>query len=271
MAQFFSFPLVSIRRMMGQKLLFPVLLSGVLMLGSCVSQGKYKRLDAKKTNYEMENKALKDRVETLEAKVKDLEKVNVKYTEAKEKELKDLGAKLEESNKAIQEMQAALKKQQEQQDQLVAQVKEKLSAYIPGDAAVEPVNGRISISLSEKLMFKANSMELNAQGKDVLKTISGIIAQQANMDVLVEAHTDDAVIKTASIRDNWDMSVMRAASVVRVMTGEYGVDPSKVLPAGKANYAPVADNNSAEGKQKNRRVEIILSPRTGDPRIVNSN
>ena len=88
-----------------------------------------------------------------------------------------------------------------------------------------------------------------------------VLNKQANVDVYIEGHTDTKPIHTARFADNWDLSVIRATSVVRILTKDYGVNPLQIVPSGRGEYMPVADNESAEGRSKNRRTEIIIAPK----------
>ena len=102
---------------------------------------------------------------------------------------------------------------------------------------------------------------VNAQGKKALGKLAEVLNKQTEIDVYIEGHTDNVPIKTAVFQDNWDLSVIRATSVVRILTETYGVSPMQIQPCGRGEFKPVADNETADGRAKNRRTEIIMAPR----------
>jgi chemotaxis protein MotB len=102
---------------------------------------------------------------------------------------------------------------------------------------------------------------VNAQGRNALGKLAQVLNKQTEIDVYIEGHTDNVPIKTAVYQDNWDLSVIRATSVVRILTETYGVAPMQIQPCGRGEFKPVATNETAEGRAKNRRTEIIMAPR----------
>jgi chemotaxis protein MotB len=99
------------------------------------------------------------------------------------------------------------------------------------------------------------------KGKDALKLLAGVLDKNSEIDILVEGHTDNVPIKTSGYKDNWDLSVARATSIVRILTSDYKIAPTRMTASGKGEYFPKADNGTTEGRAKNRRTEIILSPK----------
>ena len=119
-----------------------------------------------------------------------------------------------------------------------------------------------AVSLSRVgLLFQSGSATVDKRGKEALGKLAEVLNKQANVDVYIEGHTDTKPIHTARFADNWDLSVIRATSVVRILTKEYGVSPMQIVPSGRGEYLPVADNETTEGRSKNRRTEIIIAPK----------
>ena len=126
---------------------------------------------------------------------------------------------------------------------------------------VEQRNGKIYVSLEAQLLFPSGSTVVNAEGKKALLDLSEVIRDEKDITILVEGHTDtDPYNGGGAIKDNWDLSVMRATAVVKIMTNEGKMDQTMLTAAGRGEYVPVAPNTTAEGKAKNRRIEVILTP-----------
>ncbi|NJO68508.1 MAG: OmpA family protein [Bacteroidetes bacterium] len=121
-------------------------------------------------------------------------------------------------------------------------------------------DGKVYVSLKEKLLFPSGSNVLNAKGKDALKALVTVLVNTRDITVMVEGHTDDVPIKTAKFEDNWDLSTSRATTILRIMTNEYGFDSNLITASGKGKYHPVKSNATPEGNAANRRTEIILTP-----------
>ncbi len=119
----------------------------------------------------------------------------------------------------------------------------------------------VMVNLSDKMLYRSGSANLNADAKRVLGKIAQIVQSRPNLEVMVEGNTDDDPIRTACLDDNWDLSVKRATSVVRVLQKDYGVAANRLIAAGRGEYNPIADNETSEGKSTNRRTRIIIMPK----------
>ncbi|QAR30809.1 hypothetical protein EQP59_05400 [Ornithobacterium rhinotracheale] len=128
------------------------------------------------------------------------------------------------------------------------------------DIDVQVQKGVVFISLSDNMLYNSGSYEVNSQAYDVLSKIAKIIKDYPDYDVLVEGNTDNIPISKTNIRNNWDLSALRAASVVKVLQDKFGVDPKRMTAGGRGEYNTVATNGTAEGRAKNRRTEIIILP-----------
>jgi chemotaxis protein MotB len=136
-----------------------------------------------------------------------------------------------------------------------------LLGFNSDELSVEIKNGKVYVSMSDKLLFKSGSSAVEAKGKEALKVLAGVLEKNADIDILVEGHTDNVPIKTSIYKDNWDLSVARATSIVRILTGDYKIAPTRLTASGKGEFFPKASNETAEGRAMNRRTEIILSPK----------
>ena len=188
---------------------------------------------------------------------------------AQERALADREAELaaiREGLRAAQERADALERRIQAKDSLVAAIRDKVSEALKGfssdELTVESRDGKVYVSMSEKLLFETGSYTIDATGGDALEKLADALAKQEDLGVVVEGHTDSIpyLAASGSIRNNWDLSVLRATTVVSKLVDEFGMDPDMVQAAGRGPHDPVADNATADGRSRNRRIEIILSP-----------
>ncbi len=180
---------------------------------------------------------------------------------------------LEEREKRVKEMEAILANQEKAVNDLRNRISQSLLSFKDSDLTVEIKNGKVYVSLAEQLLFKSGSVEVDPKGVTALKQLAEAIKDQKDLEILVEGHTDNVPISRTSqyMKDNWDLSVMRATSIVRILTGA-GVPKDQITASGKGEFTPVMANESAEGRQKNRRTEIIIAPNLDELfRILDSN
>jgi chemotaxis protein MotB len=121
-------------------------------------------------------------------------------------------------------------------------------------------DGNVYVSLQEKLLFKSGSADVDPKGKQALAKLAEVLNSTADVGVVIEGHTDNVPIKTGKFEDNWALSTGRAASIVRILTKDYGFDPNRIAASGKGEFHPVQPNATPEGRSANRRTEIIISP-----------
>ena len=126
---------------------------------------------------------------------------------------------------------------------------------------VQVLKGVVYISLADNMLYRSGSYEINDRAEETLSKIAKIIMDYKDYDVLIEGNTDDVPIKRENIRNNWDLSCLRASSVVQYLQNRYGVDPKRLTAGGRGEYNPIADNNTDVGKQRNRRTQIIITPK----------
>ena len=176
----------------------------------------------------------------------------------------DLDAKeklLSEREKTLDEMRQIIARQDSITNNLNNILRNALLGFNSDELSVEIKNGKVYVSMSDKLLFQSGSSSVENKGKDALKLLAGVLDKNSDIDILVEGHTDNVPIKTSVYKDNWDLSVARATSIVRILTTEYKIIPTRLTASGKGEFFPKADNDTPEGRAKNRRTEIILSPK----------
>ena len=208
------------------------------------------------------------RYDDLQKKYAGLIDENVSQTEqfnrmlkAKSDELDNKERLLSERERALQEMQKVIAKQDSITRQLNSALRNALLGFASDELSIEIRNGKVYVSMSDKLLFKSGSAAVESKGIQALKVLGDVLNKNPDIDILVEGHTDNVPIRTSIYRDNWDLSVARATSIVRILTSDYKVTPSRLTASGKGEYYPKADNETAEGRAGNRRTEIILSPK----------
>ena len=168
---------------------------------------------------------------------------------------------LQEREQTIAQLQGMIEAQQQKVKDLLASVKDALLGFSSEDLTVTEKDGKVYVSLSDKLLFESGKAIVIQQGKVALGKLAEVLNKQTEIDVYIEGHTDNVPIHTAVFQDNWDLSVIRATSVVRILTETYSVNPLQIQPCGRGEFKPVDTNESAEGRAHNRRTEIIMAPR----------
>ena len=172
-----------------------------------------------------------------------------------------LNANLKDREQTIAELQRLITQQNQKVKDLLGSVKDALLGFSSDELTVREEDGKVYVAMSDKLLFESGKAIVNAQGKEALGKLAQVLNRQTDIDVYIEGHTDNVPIRTAVFQDNWDLSVIRATSVVRILTETYGVKPLQIQPCGRGEYKPVDVNTTAEGRARNRRTEIIMAPR----------
>lgn len=270
------------------------LLAGSMALSSCVvSKKKYEDLMARKNALEVDKSGLQTEKSTLEQQKAALEKEKANleqeraqleqekadYQKSLQKALsegKALGENLNMSKSQIERLNADLKAREQrlaelqrildEKDKAVANLRNSVSKALLGfndkDLTIDVRNGKVYVSLAEQLLFNSGSTKVDPKGVDALKKLAVVLKEQQDVNVLVEGHTDDVPIArgTVGMQDNWDLSVLRATEITRILANA-GVDPQRVTPSGRSKYVPLDEAKTKEARQKNRRTEIILTPK----------
>ena len=170
-------------------------------------------------------------------------------------------SELQDREKTIAELQKMIDQQKKKVKDLLSSVKDALLGFSSDELTVREQDGKVYVAMSDKLLFESGKAIVNQQGREALGKLAQVLNKQTDIDVYIEGHTDNVPIKTAVFQDNWDLSVIRATSVVRILTQTYGVNPLQIQPCGRGEYKPVDVNTSSEGRARNRRTEIIMAPR----------
>lgn len=197
--------------------------------------------------------AIRDYRKSLYSNLSEQEKLNMLLKEKMEK--------LAEREATINKLQAEVDAQNARLQSLLNSVKDALLGFSSDELTVTEKNGKIYVAMSDKLLFESGSAQVNKQGKEALGKLAEVLKKQHDIDVFIEGHTDNKPIKTVQFKDNLDLSVVRATSVVRILTKDYGVNPLQILPCGRGEFMPVDNNESVEGRAHNRRTEIIMAPK----------
>ena len=180
-------------------------------------------------------------------------------SKSKELELKE--NILRERELRLGEMETIISKQDSITKALNRIVQNALLGFKADELSVEMKNGKVYVSMTDKLLFKSGSAAIEDKGKLAIRKLAEVLNKNGEIDIAIEGHTDNIPIKTTLYKDNWDLSVARATTIVRMLNEEYKVDPKRLTASGKGEYFPVAPNEDNEGRARNRRTEIILSPK----------
>ena len=165
------------------------------------------------------------------------------------------------SNKYIKQLVEAKSKSDSLNLALTTNLTRSLTGSEADEVNVKVLKGVVYISLADNMLFKSGSYEINSRAMQTLSKIAKIIKDYRDYDVLVEGNTDNVPITRENIRNNWDLSTLRASSVVQVLQNDFGVNPARLTAGGRGEYNPLADNDSELGRQRNRRTEIIITPK----------
>lgn len=269
----------------------------VVMLGSCVPKKKFLAMQYQRDSLQNGlniahlkidslNSALKlqkDTVQMLRAEVADLKsklssltdqyntlsdnykQLRANSTDEIKKLIKDLEnaqANLAAREKRLQEVEEAMSKRDEAVKALRDKLQKALLGFNKSGLSVNIKDGKVYVSLTDKLLFNTGSIEIDAKGKEALVELAKVLQTQPDINILVEGHTDNMKVSNlGQIKDNWDLSVMRSTAVVRFLTESQKVDPLRITASGRGEVMPIEKMNTSEARSKNRRIEIILTPK----------
>lgn len=257
----------------------------VVLLASCVSEKKYLELQNQsetcKNDLKLtENKVLvlennlaneKSKVNTLEQQIayfkstntnllerlSDLSVVNISGAESIKKSLEALN----QQNKYIKDLTTSMQRKDSLNLVLVMKLKRSLDVFDDEDINIEVKKGVVYVSISDRMLFKSGSYKISDKAEEVIGKIAKIVNDHKDLDILVEGHTDNVPIATECMMDNWDLSVKRATSIVRLMQTKFNVMPERMTAGGRSEYIPKDVNTSVIGRALNRRTEIIIIPK----------
>lgn len=269
---------------MNRKLFIALALMGILS-ASCVSKKKYAELEEKyKQKEELLNttsvklgacendveklkfqvSSLKNNVDLLKennqqliSNIGNLTTLTKKGAENLEKSLESL----REKDLTIKNLRDAVTRRDSVNLALVQSLKGVLGNLDDQDIDVKVDKGVVFINISDKLLFKSGSYTISGDAKQVLGKVAAVVKNKPDFEFMVEGHTDNVPIKSNVIRDNWDLSVMRATEIVRVLQKDFNIAPERMTAAGRSYYVPIASNDTNEGKAQNRRTRIVVLPK----------
>jgi chemotaxis protein MotB len=182
--------------------------------------------------------------------------------DTKKTALDAMNFELEKKNSRLAELEKILDAQKKVAMDLKNKVSEALLGYENNGLTVTNKNGKVYVSLDEKLLFKSGSWDIDANGKNALKKLAGVLEKNQDIQIMIEGHTDNVPYNpgNSQLKDNWDLSVKRATTVIRVLLDGSTIDPSRLTASGRSQFQPVDQKNTADARTKNRRTEIILTP-----------
>ncbi len=210
---------------------------------------------------EAKHKSLQHDYSEMNDRYTDLIKSSLNKTEQLNTALREKGEQLLAREKRLAELEALIRRQDSITNALNDIVKRALLSFKSDELTVEMKNGKVYVSMSDKLLFRSGSAEVEEKGKEAIKKLAEVLNKNADVSIMIEGHTDNVPIKTAQFADNWDLSVARSTNIVRLLDETYKVDAKRLTAAGRGEYMPKMSNETAEGRAKNRRTEIILSPK----------
>jgi chemotaxis protein MotB len=214
-------------------------------------------------NLKEQIKTLKDQQGNLQqtntmvlGRLEDMSVLSSKQAESVSKSLSTLA----ERDAYIKDLQGEMARKDSLNMALVMNLKGSLGNVADDDINIQVEKGVVYINISDKLLFSTGSYEVSPNAMNVLGKVATVLKNQPNIEFLVEGHTDNIPIKGGALRDNWDLSVLRAASVVRILQTKYGLDPKRMTAGGRSEYVPVSSNGTATGRAANRRTRIVVLP-----------
>ena len=246
-------------------------------LPSCVSRGKYnnllddynstkvelaeskaynKSLDAMLAEAKANNQQLKDNLAALQGTLDQ----SIAQNSQGNVNISKLVDEINASNKYIKQLIAAKDRSDSLNMVLTNNLTRSLSRDELKDVDVKVLKGVVYISLADNMLYRSGSYEISDKAMETLSKIAKIIKDYKDYDVMVEGNTDNVPINRTNIRNNWDLSALRASSVVQVLQNKFGIDPARLSAAGRGEYRPIADNTTESGRQRNRRTESIITP-----------
>jgi len=212
--------------------------------------------DAKIKDLNSQNDYLKQNNNLVLNQLKDLSVVTGAQAESIKKSLENIGAK----DTYIKDLQSSIARKDSLNMVLVMNLKGAIGNIDDEDINIKVEKSVVYIDISDKLLFKSGSYDVTERAKVILGKVAKVLAAQPNIEFMVEGYTDSVPFKNGLLIDNWDLSVKRATTVVRVLQGQYGLDPKHITAAGRGQYLPIADNSTAAGRAANRRTRIIILP-----------
>jgi chemotaxis protein MotB len=241
-----------------------------ILFASCVSQKKYRAALTREETLNAKNDELGNTITDLRNQIATLQTDNAKLVKQIDDALKKASdasglvnmtqKQLDAEQKRLWDLRKLLQQQREAVEGLRKKMADALVGFNSNELQVFVKNGRVYVSLQENLLFPSGSAVVNPKGKQALGTLAQVLNANPDINVVVEGHTDSIPIH-GKFQDNWELSTARANAITRILIDNYKVDPTRIIASGKSKFEPVDTNDTAEGRQRNRRTEIILAPK----------
>ena len=262
-----------------KKTVFMISLVAGLMLTSCgvkkelyqACQDENKTLQANYQDTKEQLAAANTRVSSLQEQLNAMQQTNATLQKSLDKSLTNasqnnisiekLVDQINESNQYIRHLVEVKSKSDSLNMVLTNNLTRSLSKEELKEVDVQVLKGVVYISLADNMLYESGTYKINKRAAETLSKIAKIIKDYKDYDVLIEGNTDNVPISKTNIRNNWDLSALRASSVVQALQNDYGVDPKRLTAGGRGEYNPIASNDTATGKQRNRRTQIIITPK----------
>lgn len=237
-----------------------------IILSSCVSKKKFRNEQKRVSTLRQDSISARNNLNNcnvklagLENEKSEMEKTMSDLSSSYETSIKNSSMTIADQAKRLKDLQTLIQSQKDILTKLKKTIADALVNFKPDELSVELKDGRLYVSLQEKLLFKSGSAIVDPKGKEALKTLATVLNTTQDISVMIEGHSDNVPV-SGKYEDNWALSVARSTAIVRILTNDYKVDQRTVIAAGRAEFFPVADNSTVDGKARNRRIEIILSP-----------
>ena len=222
-----------------------------------------KELQQERSNLNAEIAAAQNKLRDLESSYNNLEKHSEETLKAEAARLAKAKTELEEKSRRVAELESILAANDKQMRALKDNLSNALNAFEGRGLTIEQKNGRVYVSMENKLLFKSGSWTISDEGKEAVVELGKVLADNPDITVLIEGHTDnDKILGNLGdgVKTNWDLSTKRSLTIVSILEQTPHIDKRNLTAAGRSEYAPLSSNNTAEGKAKNRRIEVILTP-----------
>jgi len=222
----------------------------------------YRDLLTKYNELNRKHKSLQTDYTEMNQRYTELLKSSLSKTEQLNLALKQKEDMLSAREKRLVELESIIRRQDSITNALNEIVKRALLSFNSEELTVEMKNGKVYVSLSDKLLFKSGSADIEEKGQEAIKKLADVLNKNPEIDVLIEGHTDNVPLRSSvNFKDNWELSTGRATNIVRIISDVSKVNPKRLTAAGRSEYMPKVSNDSPEGRAKNRRTEIILTPK----------
>jgi chemotaxis protein MotB len=233
-----------------------------LSKGWTESQLKNQELEQLIANLRKDTTGLSSALKDLRERYSEMDNNYAKLRSNSSSEINKLSSDLQKREQRLKEVEEILRKRDEATNQLKEKLQQALLGFAKNGLTVEIRNGKVYVSLTDKLLFPSGSIVIDEKGKQALTQLAEVLKQQPEINIAVEGHTDSQKITNlGQIKDNWDLSVLRSTSVVRYLTEVNKVESVRMTATGKGEFQPLGENSTADGRSKNRRIEIVLSPK----------